>query len=541
MNSPLSSNSWIGRLIGDNQRYRLLKSLGGGGMGEVYLASDTRLGKEVALKLLKYKWLASSEMQKRFEREIAICAALQSDHIIEISDCGVSDEGFPFYVMEYLRGQTLRNLMLREKQLTPERTVNIIKQVCKGLQLAHQGVVMGHDAKSSNVIKVIHRDLKPDNIFLLPKDFGERVKILDFGIAKIHKESSKQTNLTKTFIGTFRYSSPEQIQNDKNIDGRSDIYTLGIILYEMLTALDPFGLSVDRSRVSENSWLHAHGYREPIPFTSRRGCEHLSSELEAVVLKCLQKKPAHRFDSVTKLSVALETALQSTTANKNPQNKQIIVKSQIKQTSSTTNDETVYKPVQERQETQPIKGSNSETVFKPQSRVVKPQPQPSQNQQPYTSKNRSIQQSPQSARFDEPKSEAGIPDRSTSNPQPKTPEGTIYQSRNSEDANSSKPEGTMYQSRPTNTNSQPQQSIDGTIYQSRNGISQEPPQNLPAQTRMHSSQQGQPKPDGTVYQPRTNHHIEPQKNKFNIVRSVSTNLKNVWKAFKNLIRRLFGG
>lgn len=536
MNSPLSSNSWIGRLIGDNQRYRLLKSLGGGGMGEVYLASDTRLSKEVALKLLKYKWLASSEMQKRFEREIAICAALQSDHIIEISDCGVSDEGFPFYVMEYLRGQTLRNLMLREKQLTPERTVSIIKQVCKGLQLAHQGVVMGHDAKSSNPIKVIHRDLKPDNIFLLPKDFGERVKILDFGIAKIHKESSKQTNLTKTFIGTFRYSSPEQIQNDKNIDGRSDIYTLGIILYEMLTALDPFGLSVDRSRVSENSWLHAHGYREPIPFTSCRGCEHLSSELEAVVLKCLQKKPAHRFDSVTKLSVALETALQSTTANKNPQNKQIIVKSQTKQTITTTNDETVYKPVQERKETQPIKGSNSETVFNPQ-------PQTLQNQQPYTTKNRSIQQSPQSPRFDQPKSEAGIEHHSTSNPQPKTPEGTIYQSRptNTNSQPQQSIDGTIYQSRVDNDNPKPEQSIDGTIYQSRNGISQETPQNRPTQARTHSSQYGQPKPEGTVYQPRTNHHIEPQKSKFNIFRSVSTNLKNVWKAFKNLIRRLFGG
>ncbi|MGB3656142.1 MAG: serine/threonine-protein kinase, partial [Rivularia sp. (in: cyanobacteria)] len=234
MNSPLSSNTWIGRSIGDRQRYRLDKRLGGGGMGEVFLATDTRIGKEVALKLLKDKWLASGEMQKRFEREIAICAALQSDHIIKISDCGATDEGFPFYVMEYLRGQTLGYLMLREKQLSPERTVKIMTQVCKGLQLAHQGIVMQRDGKNSGSrIQVIHRDLKPDNIFLLPT-FGEWVKILDFGIAKIHHNSSEQTNLTKTFIGTFRYSSPEQIQNDKNIDGRSDIYSLGIILYEML-------------------------------------------------------------------------------------------------------------------------------------------------------------------------------------------------------------------------------------------------------------------------------------------------------------------
>lgn len=558
MNSPLSSNSWIGRLIGDNQRYRLLRSLGRGGMGEVFLASDTRLNKEVALKLLKDKWLASGEMQKRFEREIAICAALQSDHIIEISDCGVSDEGFPFYVMEYLRGQTLRNLMLREKQLTPERTVTIMKQVCKGLQLAHQGVVMGHDAKNpSSIVKVVHRDLKPDNIFLLPKEFGEWVKILDFGIAKIHKESSEQTNLTKTFIGTFRYSSPEQIQNDKNIDGRSDIYSLGIILYEMLTALDPFGLSIDRNRVSESSWLHAHGYREPIPFKSRPGCTHLSPELEAVVLKCLQKKPVNRFASVTKLSLALETALQS--SNRYPQHKQVIVKSQSQQTQLTTNDETVAKPVQETKQTQRIKGSNEETVFKPksqtlqnQSQVVNPQAQPLPNpnlnpsnqiqQQPNTIQNRSIQQSPSS----------GVPYHSTSNPQPKTPEGTIYQSRKSQDTNSSKPEGTIYQSRsanpeppkpdgtiyqsrPSNTNPKPQQSIDGTIYQSRNGISQGTPQNPPYQPRTQS------KPEGTVYQPRNNNRIEPQKKQFNIVRTIGTNLNNVWKAFKNFVRRLFGG
>lgn len=312
MNSPLSSNSWIGRLIGDNQRYRLDKGLGGGGMGEVFLATDTRVGKEVALKLLRDKWLGSGEMRKRFEREIAICAALQSDNIIEISDCGVTDEGFPFYVMEYLQGQTLRYLMLREKQLSPERTVKIMTQVCKGLQVAHQGVVMQRDGKnSSDRIKVIHRDLKPDNIFLLPREFGEWVKILDFGIAKIKDDSSEQiTNLTKTFIGTFRYSSPEQIQNDQNIDARADIYSLGVILYEMLSAADPFGLSIDGSRVSESSWLHAHGYRSPIPLKQQPGCQHLSSELEGVVLKCLQKKPSNRFASVKELGQALQATIQ---------------------------------------------------------------------------------------------------------------------------------------------------------------------------------------------------------------------------------------
>ena len=116
MSSSHSSNPWLGRLVGDNQRYRLDRRLSGGGMGEVFVAMDTRVGQEVALKLLKDTLVSSSEMRKRFEREIAVCAALQSEHIVKISDCGFTSEGYPFYVMEYLRGQTLRHLMLQEKR-----------------------------------------------------------------------------------------------------------------------------------------------------------------------------------------------------------------------------------------------------------------------------------------------------------------------------------------------------------------------------------------------------------------------------------------
>ncbi|MGB6300587.1 MAG: protein kinase [Rivularia sp. (in: cyanobacteria)] len=482
MKSPDSSNSWIGRFIGDNQRYRLDRSLGGGGMGQVFLATDTRVGKEVALKLLKDKWLASGEMRKRFEREIAICAALQSEHIIEISDCGVTNEGFPFYVMEYLRGQTLRQLMLREKQLSPLLTVNIMSQVCEGLKKAHQGVeIYGDGTNSQELIKVIHRDLKPDNIFLLPRESGEWVKILDFGIAKILKQSSEQTNLTQRFIGTFRYSSPEQIQNYKDIDGRSDIYSLGIILYEMLTALDPFGLNIDGNRVSESSWLHAHGYRPPIPLRSQIGCEHLSPQLEAIVIKCLQKKPKDRFASVEELNQALQETAQATTNTNYSQPRQIIIQPQSQQNQIISGDETVAKPVESKPSNQPRANQASANNNHAAQPIIPDgtsyQPRPNQAS---ANNNRAAQ--------------------------PITPDGTSYQPRpNQASANNNRaaqpiiPEGTTYQPRPNpasaNNNRAAQPIVpDGTTYQPRAN-----------QASANNNRAAQPIiPDGTIYQPRAN-------------------------------------
>jgi eukaryotic-like serine/threonine-protein kinase len=328
MSSPISENPWIGRFVGDNQRYRLDKRLGGGGMGDVFLATDTRVGHQVALKLLKDTLVKSDEMRKRFKREIDICAALQSDNIVKISDCGITEEKFPFFVMEYLRGQSLGYVMLRQKQMPIERIASIVTQICKGLQLAHKGVTLPVDGgKSTELIKVIHRDLKPDNIFLIPTNLGDWVKILDFGVAKILTQPDGKveiTNLTKKFVGTFRYSSPEQIQNDKSLDARSDIYSLGIILYEMLSATDPFGLSIKSPKTSEASWLLAHSYQEPTPLRLQLGCERLSPHLEAIVMKCLKKKPGDRFATVEELDKALQAAIKSLVGNPKVQPQQNI-------------------------------------------------------------------------------------------------------------------------------------------------------------------------------------------------------------------------
>lgn len=314
-NQPV--NSWIGRSIGDTRRYRLDQQLGSGGMGEVFIATDTRLGKPVALKLLKESLAIAkdTDLRERFERECAICAALKSSHIVQVTDYGVTLEGYPFYVMEYLQGQTLGELLTTQPRLPVERTCNIITQVCSGLELAHQGVVLWNTAAENERIKVVHRDLKPANLMLIPSALGELVKIIDFGIAKIRSLKADADQTATLFLGTCHYASPEQFNFLDAVDERADIYSLGVILYEMLTGSDPFGLNFRGQRVSNESWLSAHLRQAPRSLKAQPNCELISADLEAIVMCCLEKNPARRFSSVTELSAAL----QSITATAPPQ------------------------------------------------------------------------------------------------------------------------------------------------------------------------------------------------------------------------------
>ncbi|MEH2026807.1 protein kinase domain-containing protein [Nostoc sp.] len=515
MKSPPSSNSWNGRFVGDNQRYRLDSRLGGGGMGEVFLATDTRVGQQVALKLLKDTLVASLEMRKRFEREVAVCAALQSDHIVKISDCGVTPEGFPFYVMEYLRGQTLGQLLLREKRLSVERTVKIMAQVCKGLQLAHQGVTVQREGgKTTEHIQVVHRDLKPDNIFLVPTDLGEWVKVLDFGVAKIRSESSENsniTNITSTFIGTFRYAPPEQIQSDQNLDARGDIYSLGIILYEMLSAADPFGISIKGSHISEASWVLAHAYEPPKPLRSQPGCEHLPVQLEAVVMKCLHKNPANRFATVEELNQALQAAAKFATESSVPG--QITERSQpsFNQGSNNetvprqSNDDTILRPPSAYNQ-----GSNHETIPRQSNDDTILRPPSAYNQgsnhetvpRPFNPIKQN--QSEQSV----PPIQAGHNQGSNHETVPR-PFNPVEQNQHNpvNNPNASKPDVTLYQPRPGSNQGGQQVPPDKTFYQPRPGSNQGgqqvPPDKTLYQPRPGSNQGGQQvPPDKTLYQPR---------------------------------------
>ncbi|MEH1914590.1 protein kinase domain-containing protein [Nostoc sp.] len=533
MKSPPSSNSWNGRFVGDNQRYRLDRRLGGGGMGEVFLATDTRVGQQVALKLLKDTLVASLEMRKRFEREVAVCAALQSDHIVKISDCGVTPEGFPFYVMEYLRGQTLRQLLLREKRLSVERTVKIMAQVCKGLQLAHQGVTLQRDGgKTTEHIQVVHRDLKPDNIFLIPTDLGEWVKVLDFGVAKIRSESSENsniTNITSTFIGTFRYAPPEQIQSDQNLDARGDIYSLGIILYEMLSAADPFGISIKGSHVSEASWVLAHAYEPPKPLRSQPGCENLPVQLEAVVMKCLHKNPANRFATVEELNQALQAAAKFATESSVPG--QITGRSQPSSNQGSnhetiprqSNDDTILRPPSSynqgsNHETVP-RQSNDDTILRPPS----PYNQGSNHETvPRQSNDDTILRPPSPS--NQGSNHETVPRQSNDDTVIRPPSGfnqgsnhetvprpfnPIDQNQQSpvNNPNASKPDVTLYQPRPGSNQGGQQVPPDKTLFQPRPGSNQGgqqvPPDKTLFQPRPAANQNRPPvSPDKTLFQPR---------------------------------------
>jgi eukaryotic-like serine/threonine-protein kinase len=295
-------------LLGDRNRYRLEQEIGKGGMGKVFLAIDTRLNKQVALKLLSPGLVNSEAACQRFRQECAICAALKSPHIVQVSDYGITN-GHPFYVMEYLQGETLRQLLARSPRLMPKQVASLLRQICAGLQVAHHGVVLeDQETQTSRLIKVIHRDLKPDNIFLVPTALGELVKIIDFGIAKIRSLQENTSEITQSLLGTSHYAAPEQFETAE-LDERTDIYSLGIILYEMLTGTDPYGLGFNNHPVSNTAWLTAHLTKPALPLRSQPGCEQMPPALEAIVLRCLAKLPADRFASVEALNQTFQAAV----------------------------------------------------------------------------------------------------------------------------------------------------------------------------------------------------------------------------------------
>jgi serine/threonine protein kinase len=309
MTSPGITTDWIGRFIGHQKRYRIEDMLGSGGMGTVFLAKDVLLGKTVALKLLKATLSDDNAFRQRFEREVSVCAALASEHIVRIDDYGITEEGYPYFVMERLMGETLAQRLSYKGVLSIDASTSIISQVCLGLQTAHRGVSLWVKGEATEPIKIIHRDLKPENIFLVPTGLGDLVKILDFGIAKISSDNQNEqaAGLTGTdmFIGTFDYASPEQVSGHRHIDERSDIYSLGMILYRMLSGTDPFGLGRTGQRTSGINWAVAHATKTPESLREQPNCLSLPAPLEQIVMRCIAKAPEDRFGSVDELRQSL--------------------------------------------------------------------------------------------------------------------------------------------------------------------------------------------------------------------------------------------
>jgi serine/threonine-protein kinase len=207
-------------------RYSLLRKLGAGGMGSVWLAHDQSLDSQCAVKLVDPEKALNDEVRMRFEREAKAAAQIRGMHVVDIFEHGVW-EGTPFIVMEYLEGEDLGARLERSGPLSPEQTYQILVQVARALVRAHAA-------------GIVHRDLKPENIFLVPGDEQEIAKVLDFGIAK-HEQYSLAGKTTKTgsFMGTPYYMSPEQARG-KAIDWRSDLWALGVIAFQCLTGHPPF-------------------------------------------------------------------------------------------------------------------------------------------------------------------------------------------------------------------------------------------------------------------------------------------------------------
>ena len=292
--------------IGDNNRYLLQHLLGQGGMSQVYQALDTKLkDRVVAIKLMtNSNTVNRNHLIKRFIGEVKAIASLKHPNIIQIFDFGFTPKeapfyGSPFYVMEYLPGQTLQHLLTENKKVPLDCLLKIISQVCVGLKEAHQQ-------------GIVHRDLKPDNIFLVNGGaFGEIIKILDFGIAKnLSFGDINQTKLTQegSFIGTYRYASPEQCRGLASIDQRTDIYSLGVILYEAICGKNPYDLDNDFSN-SQADWIACHIRVPPKSIKEQPGCQNLPDELANIVMQCLAKSPQDRFSDIGALPDALANSL----------------------------------------------------------------------------------------------------------------------------------------------------------------------------------------------------------------------------------------
>lgn len=282
----------VGRMIAN--RYHLVELVGKGAMGRVYRAEDVLLGSVIAVKFLAVTLVSGQKMRDRFKAEARTCAQLgqKSLHIVRVTDYGVSADDVPFYVMEYLQGESLSDVI--NKQAVPlPRFLSLARQICLGLQCAHQGILIeGH------LCPIIHRDIKPSNILVShDSGFGELVKVLDFGIAKLLQEDSGQTN---SFMGTLPYSSPEQMEG-QDLDPRSDIYSFGIMMFEMLTGKMPLQAETH----SFGSWYKTHHYQAPRTFDSVNPALKLPKALEALVMSCLEKKPSDRPQSVAEILKAL--------------------------------------------------------------------------------------------------------------------------------------------------------------------------------------------------------------------------------------------
>ncbi len=263
-------------------KYQIERVLGRGGMGVVVAALHLQLGERIALKFLLPEALQNAEAVARFAREARAAVRIKSEHVARVADVGTLDNGSPYMVMEYLEGLDLSAWLQQRGALPAEQAIEFVLQACEAIAEAH-------------VLGIVHRDLKPANLFVVERADGSlALKVLDFGISKAEGASAGLTKTSAT-MGSPLYMSPEQVRSPRDVDQRSDIWALGVVLYELVAARAPF----DGETFAELVYKIVTAPPAPL------ACPSAPPALEAVILKCLEKEAAQRYRSVGELAIAL--------------------------------------------------------------------------------------------------------------------------------------------------------------------------------------------------------------------------------------------
>jgi len=277
-------------------KYRILSKIGEGGMGAVYKALHLRFNELRALKVISVALAAESSFVNRFEKEAVLTRKLQHPNAVRVDDIDEAEDGRPFIVMEYIEGRDLKRVIQAEGTLAVPRVCSIVRQVAAALDAAHE-------------LGIVHRDIKPENVVLIGTPGREQAKVLDFGIAKIREAGAEQAGggtmtATGVIIGSPSYMSPEQAQGMKGdqLDGRSDLYSLGVVMYQMLTGLLP--LKADTTM----SMLMAHIQTPPTPLRVARPDLHVPDSVAELVMQLLEKKREARPPSARAVIEAIDQA-----------------------------------------------------------------------------------------------------------------------------------------------------------------------------------------------------------------------------------------
>ncbi|HEX3695893.1 MAG TPA: protein kinase [Polyangia bacterium] len=280
--------SFIGRVI--DGRYRILRQIGEGGMGTVYAGEHVGIGKGVAVKILHPVFSRQQDLVERFRREARAASRIGHPNIIDVTDFGTTEEGCAYFAMEHLDGIDLADVLSLERRIEPERAVQIAIQICRALHAAHAA-------------GVIHRDLKPENIFLVSRDGqADFVKVLDFGIARSLNRNSRRLTNPGMAMGTPEYMAPEQATGEP-ADRRSDIYSVGALLYEMLLGSPPHlgGVQPDGAAGASPSPSVLRRPREILPT--------LPDDLDDIILRSLHRDPSQRYQTMAQLEYELTKSL----------------------------------------------------------------------------------------------------------------------------------------------------------------------------------------------------------------------------------------